>query len=150
MAKIGGKPLLEHLVNHLNKQGINNIAVNIHENFMPLLDYFGTRLVYFYEPALMGEYNTEKIAQDWLGDEYVVMNGDTLTNIDISLLKEARQYDNYQRVLFYTSAGRYAGTTYVNKKGKGSAKAYINGCYYFDIGDKKRLKKAREFYNESK
>jgi len=38
MVTVNRKPILEHLVNHLNKQGITDIAINIHQNFMPVLD----------------------------------------------------------------------------------------------------------------
>jgi len=95
----------------------------------------------------MGEHGTERNMEGWLGDEYIVMNGDTLTNVDISLLKEAHEYE---RVLYYGDTDHYAGTTYVNKKGRGKCKAYISGAYYLDIGSPSRLQKARRFYARHK
>src|SRR3990167_11492034 len=86
MVKVNRKPVLEHLVNHLNKHGITEIIVNIHKNYEPIFKYFGTRLLYLYEPVLLGEHGTEKLLQNWLGDEYICMNGDTLTNLDIKKL----------------------------------------------------------------
>lgn len=140
MVKVNGKPVLEHLVNHLNKHGITEIIVNVHKNYDKIFRYFGTRLLYLYEPILLGEVGTERMLQNWLGDEYIVMNGDTLTDIDIRGLMWHKK--NRARFMRF---GRYAGTTYVNKKYQLKADIECN-YYYFDIGTPAKLAHARRFY----
>ena len=142
MVKVNGKPVLEHLVNHLNKYGITEIIVNIHKNYDKIFKYFGTRLLYLYEPVLLGESGTQKALSNWLGDEYIVMNGDTLTDLDIRGLIWHKKYRT--RFMIF---GRYAGTTYVNKNYKLKADIECN-YYYFDIGDARRLARARRFFKK--
>ena len=144
MAKVNGKPILEHLVNHLNKAGVSEIIVNIsdHSDYTKIFKYFGTRLLYFYEPILMGEAGTELALSKWLGDKYIVMNGDTLTNVDIDKLTE-----NYSKS-FSQNFSRYSGTKYVNKITPTGCEITWsgNGAYYFDIGTPAKLAKARRFF----
>ena len=147
MVKVNGKPILEHLVNHLNKYGITEIIVNVHKNYEKIFKYFGTRLLYLYEPVLLGESGTEKVLQNWLGDEYIVMNGDTLTNVNINKMINSRDL----KVLFWNfNKDHYAGTKLVNRD-------YIfrrirkwdgDGAYYFDCGTPQKLAKARRYYKE--
>ena len=149
MVKVNRKPVLEHLVNHLNKYGITEIIVNVHKNYEKIFKYFGTRLLYLYEPILLGEAGTEKLLGNWLGEEYIVMNGDTLTNVNITemIKRESREswFWNAEKV-------HYAGTKLVNKDGIGILVDLWDGdgAYYFDIGTKSKLEKARRFYKKLK
>lgn len=145
MVKINKKPVLEYLVNHLNKHGVNEIIVNIsdHADYTKIFKYFGTRLLYFYEPVLMGEAGTELALLPWLGEEYIVMNGDTLTNVDITEMSKG-----YLNKMFYKE--RFGGTKVVQKWGMPFFKYEEKESYYFDIGTPKGLAKARRFYATNK
>ena len=140
MAMVNKKPVLEHLVNHLNKAGITEIVINIHKNYEPIFKYFGTRLLYFYEPVLMGEHGTEKALTNWLGDEYIVMNGDTITNLSISHLIKA----DITTMFWNKDKDCYAGTKFVKKDSINFDKWFgQKGAYYYDIGTSKKLNRAR-------
>lgn len=136
MAVVNKKPVLEHLVNHLNKAGITEIVVNIHKNYEPIFKYFGTRLLYLYEPVLLGEHGTEKLLHNWLGDHYIVMNGDTLTNVDIPRMVNFACNVEFKKE-------RYAGTKVVNKLTDKKIVWDGDGAYYYDCGTPKKLAKAR-------
>ena len=146
MAMVNGKPILEHLVNHLNKYGITEIIVNIsaHSDYKKIFKYFGTRLLYLYEPTLLGESGTEKVLQGWLGDEYIVMNGDTLTNLNL------RKLQKNKTTTYFWNEGRdhYAGTKYVRKPLSNiwDDSWDGDGAWYFDCGTPQKLAKARKFY----
>jgi NDP-sugar pyrophosphorylase family protein len=145
MVKVSGKPILEHIVNRLNKVGVNEIIVNIHKNGDKVMDYFGTRLLYLYEPTLLGEAGTQYILRNWLGDEYFVINGDTLTNLDLEkfmLLEGSAKYMD-------TMSGHYAGTMLVRKNH--AMKLYVPefGTYHFDCGTPEKLAKARKFFKNA-
>ena len=144
MVKINKKPVLEHLVNHLNKAGITEIVVNIsnHTDYTKIFKYFGTRLLYLYEPVLLGEHGTEKLLERWLGDSYIVMNGDTLTNIDITKLC------NMMESTYFHKNGRYAGTKLIRKLLQGANFWEGDDAYYFDIGSPEKLAKARKFFKK--
>ena len=142
MVKVNGKPILEHLVNHLNKAGITEIIVNVHENYEKIFKYFGTRLLYLYEPVLLGEDGTEKILSKWLGDEYIVMNGDTLTNVDINRMQRF-----HQGGVYFQYNERYCGTKLI-RSGWVPITWDGDGAYYFDCGTKAKLAKARRFFKQ--
>lgn len=147
MVKVNGKPVLEHLVNHLNKHGIIDIVVNINKNYNKIFKYFGTRLLYFYEPILLGEYGTERMLREWLGDEYIVMNGDTLTNLNIqTLISRKSDITSEPKDIFFYKTDRYAGTKYVDTKALIAEEWDGDGAYYFDIGTPAKLAKARRYY----
>lgn len=161
MVKVNGKPILEHLVNQLNKAGITEIIVNVHKDYDKIFKYFGTRLVYFYEPILMGEHGTEQALQGWLGDQYIVMNGDTLNNLNLAkFINGSLDSKCYFNRWVNPVDGHYAGTMFVNKRmiidygeGPGFEKGYASsisyledGEYYFDVGTPAKLAKARRYY----
>lgn len=149
MAKVNGKPILEHLVNQLNQAGITEIIVNVHRHYEKIFNYFGTRLLYFYEPTLLGEAGTERHLQNWMGDEYIVMNGDTLTNVNI--------YDMMNKTIngnttLFSDGYTYKGIKYINRTLPGTLVCWDGGLgsYYFDCGTPKRLARARRFYKQFK
>jgi NDP-sugar pyrophosphorylase family protein len=142
MVKVNGKPILEHLVNHLNKAGITEIIVNVHKDYEKIFEYFGTRLLYLFEPTLLGEDGTEKILSKWLGDEYIVMNGDTLTDIYI------KDLIRYPRTTFFYIE-RYGGTKFVRKNVKLPPIFWDgDGAYYFDCNTPAKLARARRFFKK--
>ncbi len=146
MLKVGGKPVLEHLIEHLNKYDIDEIAVNLHYKPEKITDYFGDRLTYFYEPELLGEEGTEKKAKVWLDKQYIIMNGDTLTDIDIDKMI-AKMKQMSMNVAAYDNE-IYTGTTLKNTKyNKTFNTNFMN--YWIDIGTPEKLKEAREYAKKS-
>lgn len=142
MIKVAGKPVLEHLVDHLESYGISEVIVNLHYKPEPIYKYFGTRLLYSYEPELLGEAGTEISLRHWLGEleeKYIIMNGDTLTNIDIN---EMRKYDSV-----YSWDGVWTGIAIKRRWDEIKKKVDFN-CYWQDVGTFTGLKKAREHYEK--
>lgn len=139
MLKVGNKPVLEHLVDHLNSFGITEIIVNLHHKPEKIYKYFGTRLLYFYEPKLLGEMEPEYKLQDWLGDTYFVLNGDTLTDID--LLKMA----SWKKSVASYDVDIYTGAKFIKDNFLHTLPVNL-GCYWQDIGTISGLRKARKHY----
>ena len=129
MVKVKGKPVLEHLVNHLNKAGITKIIVNIHKDYDKIFKYFGTRLLYLYEPVPMGEFATVSLIKAWFpGEDILVANGDTLIEDNIKL-------DFYPPEFRHNGLTLYQGN---NRK--------IFRTNFIDIGTPKGLAEARKKY----
>ena len=139
MVKIAGKPCLEHIVDHLNSYGITEIIVNTHYLPEKIYKHFGTRLLYSYEPELLGEEKTILSLKDWLGDRFIVCNGDTLT--DVNLYKMMRFYPSCR----YMDGDVYAGTEIIHFNTT-PKKYYQEDAFWIDIGDPSRLKKARKYF----
>lgn len=147
MINIGGKPVLEHIIDHLNNNGITEIIVNVHWLYPQIMEYFGTRLIYSYEQELLGEKKTEEGLKSWLGDKYVVCNGDTLTNIDINKMLEIVKPDT-QLLHWDEHKNVYAGTKVVFGIPTRDD-YYIDTKYWVDMGTPEGLAKARELYDRN-
>ena len=148
MVKVNGKPVLEHIIDHLNKYGITEIIVKFHYMTEVIMKYFGTKVLYYYEPILLDVEQSEKNLDEWLDGEYIEMNGDTLTDVDISEMRKRLQ--NHQGCVF-TKNGRYAGTKIVSAYCDTAKEEWDgDGAYYFDIGTPEKLTKARRFFKDKK
>jgi NDP-sugar pyrophosphorylase family protein len=94
MLPLGGRPILSHIISHLQTHGFDRIAINLH--FMPetIRNYFGdgakwkVNLNYSVEPQLLGTAggvkNVEKFLRD--GEAFLVHYGDILTDQDFSAM----------------------------------------------------------------
>src|SRR3990167_6570688 len=150
MVSVGNYPVLEHLVFHLYKFGISQIIVNTHYKPEVIQKYFGTRLLYSYEPELLGEEGTIQSLKHWLFTDYtVVMNGDTLTNIDIIQMFRWSQGKNIMSM----DGDIYTGTKIISPQyffgNTTFTKYYDPSIYWQDIGTSEGLTKAREYYEKS-
>ncbi|MFH1958622.1 MAG: nucleotidyltransferase family protein [bacterium] len=94
MLEIGGKPILEHLINLLKKYGVNEIAVNLHHLKDAIKGYFGdgekfgVRITYSYEEELLGSAGAVKKLEDFFSGTFFVVYGDLFTNADLKNLLE--------------------------------------------------------------
>jgi NDP-sugar pyrophosphorylase family protein len=149
MIEIAGRPVLEHLVFHLYKFGITQIMVNLHYKPKVIMDYFQTRLLYSYEPKLLGEEGTIQSLKHWLINDYtVIMNGDTLTDIDIIQMFRWSGGKNIRSM----ESKIYTGTKIISPNyfiGDTSFTDYFDtDMYWQDIGTPSGLKKAKQYYEK--
>ena len=140
MVKVNGKPILEHIIDHLNSFGITEIMVNLHINPQKVMDYFGTKLVYSFEPEPLGFEKSIVGLQRWLGDRFFVINGDTITNVNLYAMMRF-----YPSCRYIGETGRFAGTEIVHFNTT-PKNYYQEDAYYFDCGTPAKLRKARRFF----
>jgi len=150
LVEVAGKPVLEHIANHLNKFGVDEIIINLHWKYQKIIKYFGNRFLYYYEPKLLGTYRTTLALKEWLGDEFLLVNGDTLTDLNIRWLKSfagnvnAESWDSGKEVF---TGIRYCNRSYFNG---GHMARYLLSHYWQDIGTPQGLMRAREYYEKKK
>jgi choline kinase len=147
MIKIAGRPILEHIANHLNMFGIHEIIVNTHYLPEKIMNYFGTRFLYTYEPKLLGEEGTIYSVSHWIEKDFcVVVNGDTLTNLNINEMFNMSGGRNIK----YMDKDVYAGTRIIEpfywRTHNPSISYQTANAYWVDMGTKSGLKRAREIY----
>jgi NDP-sugar pyrophosphorylase family protein len=150
MIPVTGKPVLEHLADHLDSFGIKTIIANLHYRAEKIMEHFGTRLLYTYEPELLGEKGTiETLAQNFpfIRDEYlVVMNGDTLTNVNINKMLMLSK----GRSIRFMDKDVYAGTQILSPDYFLGDKSFVNyydfDAFWLDIGTLEGLRKAEALY----
>ncbi len=140
MVKINKKPILEHLLDRLYKIGVDEVIVNVNNNHQRIFDYFGTRVLYFYEPVLLGQSGTEKMLKNWLGDRYYVLNGDTMSDVDLKQMEKMSEEQGGVSVYFFKE--RYGGVKFET-----GSKDYLlwdgDEATYFDCGTPRKLARAR-------
>jgi mannose-1-phosphate guanylyltransferase len=91
MFPVLNRPLLEHTLNFLSSQGIQDIIVNVHHLPNKIVDHFGdgskfgVRLKFSHEEEILGTAGGLKKAQPFLEDEtFLVINSDVLADIDLT------------------------------------------------------------------
>lgn len=88
MVPIDGRPLLEHHIEQLKKYGVRDILINLH--YLPeiIMDYFGdgskfgVKILYKYEPEILGTAGGVKNFENKIKDSFLVIYGDVLNFID--------------------------------------------------------------------
>src|SRR5690606_1381477 len=90
MVPIVNVPVMEHIINLLRKHGIKEIAVTLAYLPQKIKDYFGNgsnfgvNIYYFTEDVPLGTAGSVKNAEEFLDETFVVISGDSLTNMDIT------------------------------------------------------------------
>src|ERR1700678_1831024 len=87
MVPVLDRPVMAHIVDLLERHGAAQIVANLHHFPEPIRDYFGERVVYRYEPELLGTAGGVRNCADLLGEgTFLVISGDALTDIDLGAL----------------------------------------------------------------
>ena len=92
MVPVLDRPVMAHIVDLLERHGIERIVANLHHFPDPIRDYFGDRISFRYEEELLGTAGGVRNCADLLGDEtFLVISGDALTDIDLDALVAAHR-----------------------------------------------------------
>ena len=89
MLEIGGKPMLEHIINNLKSQGFRKIFISVNYLSENITSYFktgknlGVSIEYIEEKKPLGTIGSLGNFRNKLKKPVVVFNGDTLTNINL-------------------------------------------------------------------
>jgi NDP-sugar pyrophosphorylase family protein len=88
MIPVAGRPFLEHLIELLRSSGISRFLLLVSylgaviEQHFGSGSAFGVSIEYSYEPEPLGTGGALKLAAPMLEDEFLLVNGDTLLEID--------------------------------------------------------------------
>jgi D-glycero-alpha-D-manno-heptose-7-phosphate kinase len=94
MASIAGKPFLEHQIRSLKKQGIEEIILGVHYKSEMIKSYFGNgmrqdvKIAYSEEDVPLGTGGAIKLAQKFLNEPFLVLNGDSYSDVDLGKFSE--------------------------------------------------------------
>jgi|LSQX01.3.fsa_nt_gb mannose-1-phosphate guanylyltransferase/phosphomannomutase len=108
MVPIMNKPVMEHIINLLKKHNITEIGVTL--QYMPqvIQEYFGdgsefgVNLNYFIENKPLGTAGSVKNTGDFLDETFLVISGDSLTDLDITKAIEFHHLRNSDATLVLT------------------------------------------------
>ena len=88
MLKVGNKPILETIILNFKKYGFTNIILSVSYKSEVIEEYFqdgkkfGVNIEYIHEDKRMGTAGALSLMRDKLDNDFFVMNGDLLTNIN--------------------------------------------------------------------
>jgi NDP-sugar pyrophosphorylase family protein len=92
MLPVGGKPMLEYLVDLLRRHDVREIAINLHYRPEAIVSHFGdgsnfgVAITYSYEESLLGSAGAAKKLDWFFTEPFVVLYGDVLAEVDLSAL----------------------------------------------------------------
>jgi mannose-1-phosphate guanylyltransferase len=94
MVPVLNRPVMEHIVRLLARHGFGETIANLHW-FPQLIEShfgdgseFGVRLAYSPEQQLLGTSGGVRNAASFLGDSFLVISGDALTDIDLAAMRD--------------------------------------------------------------
>src|SRR6202795_5014116 len=87
MVPVLDRPVMEHILDLLDRHAFGPVIANLHYFPDTIREHFRERLEYRYEPELLGTAGGVRGCADFFGDEdFVVISGDALTDIDLGAL----------------------------------------------------------------
>jgi mannose-1-phosphate guanylyltransferase len=87
MVPVLDRPVMAHIIDLLDRHGVEQVVANLHYFPDAIRDYFGERISYRYEESLLGTAGGVRNCADLLGsDTFLVISGDALTDIDLDAL----------------------------------------------------------------
>ncbi len=85
MVPVLDRPVMEHILDLLDRHGFNEVIANLHYFPDTIRDYFGDRISYAFEQELLGTAGGVRACASFFGDEpFLVISGDALTDIDLT------------------------------------------------------------------
>ena len=87
MIEVGGKPILEHIIEHAKSEGFQNFIVSLHYLGEMIIEYFGDgtkwgiKIEYLHEDSPLGTAGCLSLISDHPLKPFIVTNGDVLTEI---------------------------------------------------------------------
>src|SRR3990167_7270160 len=147
--EIGGKTVLQHIIDNLYRHNVFEIIINCH--YLPLIitEKVGTKALYFYEEVLLGHDGTISALSNWLkDDDFYLINGDTISNVDLT---DMRHKHAKGTITVLMDSWRCAGTwlyswEYFNNNNLPVIPYRPNGLIWHDIGTMDRLDAAKKYY----
>ena len=98
MLPVGGRPILEYLLELLRAHGVREVAINLHYRPEAVTSHFGDgsrlsmKIVYSHEKELLGTAGALRRMAPFLNDTFFVLCGDLLTDADFTSLAEFHRW----------------------------------------------------------
>jgi mannose-1-phosphate guanylyltransferase/phosphomannomutase len=126
MVPVANKPCMEHIIELLKRHGIEDIVVTL--AFLPkaIRDYFGdgsalgVNINYSVEQAPLGTAGSVKNAEENLGERFIVISGDALTDFDLTAIiaEHERRQAMVSIVLKHVENPLEFGVVVINDEGR--------------------------------
>jgi len=105
LIQIGEKPLLLHTIDRLKAAGIDEFVISVQYLKEQIMDYFkngsdfGVKISYFEEDEPLGTAGALPALKKRFGEPFLMLNGDVLSQIDITDLERIHEQNNSSATL---------------------------------------------------
>lgn len=99
MLKLAGKPILQEIIESFKVKGFLTFLVSVNYKAHIIKDYFGdgrdfdVKISYLEEKEQLGTCGSIKLAEDYLNEDFFVINGDILASIDYEKLLQTHKQE---------------------------------------------------------
>jgi len=148
MAVILGKPFLEHQLDFLKEQGIDDIILTVHHMADKIKSYFGdgkrcgVNITYSEEETPLGTAGAIKKAEKYIDDTFFVLNGDSYSKLNFNTFLEfhrAKRSNFSMSLAKPRDASHFGGVILdgskvveFSEKSCGEKRLINSGCYIFE------------------
>ena len=109
--------IIDFTIGWLNKYGIEDICVNVHHLWTKMLEYLGDRVIYSYEPELLGTAGAIKKIANWLTKDFIVVNGDTIFDMYLQeMIKFHQEFPRQEATVFTNDTLIHNGGVFIFNK----------------------------------
>ena len=109
--------IIDYAIGWLNLYGIEDICVNLHHLWPEMIKYLGDRVIYSYEPELLGTAGTIKKIANWLTKDFIVVNGDTIFDMYLNeMIKFHHEYPRQEVTVFTNDTLTHNGGVFIFNK----------------------------------
>lgn len=119
LVEVGGKPILQHQLDWLEKHGIKDIRLALGFAAEQIINYLGSKHEYVVEPEPFGTGGAIKFASQGLKEPFLVLNGDIITDLNLSEFIETFRssgFPNMMAVYEVQNAGDFGLVTFVSNR----------------------------------
>ncbi len=109
MLNVGGKPLLETIIQQIKQYGFQNILLSVNYEKEMIQNYFqdgtnfGVEIKYIEETERMGTAGAIRLAKKYLKEPFFVVNGDLLTKLNFKTFLDYHLNENVAMTIATTS-----------------------------------------------
>ena len=152
LLEIGGKTVLERIIDRLNLHGIHEIIINTHYLPVHINKSLEMRALYYHVPRLLGHKGTIYALKEWIKDDaFFVINGDTLSNVNYTEMINIHRDWHSKEIIALMDENRCAGTwlyppEYLNNSQLAIRPYRPDDLEWVDIGTVENLEKAKQMY----
>ena len=168
---VKGKPIIRHVLDWLEDVGFDNIVIKLHYLPNKIKEAVGEdeNVTYIIEKQLIPTAKFLLDNKDYLEETFLVTNGDTLTNLNLTEFIEFHLMNKNIASVFTKDDAIHTGGTYIFDKeileyvkddmdishlmavlveANIPINLYFSDATYFDTADKKKLIRARKYYEK--
>ncbi len=108
MVPVAGKPMMEHVINLLKRHNFKDLVVLLYFQVKQIKDYFGSgadfgvNIEYVKSEDNYGTAGSVKNAEHLLGDRFLIISGDVLTDFDLGKVVDFHTAQNAKATMVLT------------------------------------------------